>query len=525
MARTQAGMVVLCVAAWLYPNPARAQEAAFYSHTMGVRYEEGPGNFHYVFNCALPIGNARDSASRSPVQGRGAPALCWPALMGRMQTTNGAPTYDKPVSGVLMVSASLVRFVPDDPAGASMIPDKAPAEIQYSHNPREITATLSVKEGAFAFAFRSLCLGCASGAVRYDTKKMAQLNAEFREFEDSLTQFNFVSSHIHDLASNMRVGVTPKDQPSVKDPPEAMRLYGELNGRFAALCPEPAKSCVQAYAKYQMCKSGSLQAECGDEPACSAYCVITSDNLRSLKATFCTAQGGDSMALVPDWTPVAEKMDADRKARGPIDPKTVHLSPAPPGPALDFMGKPIDTSNACSVEGSYARAMMMHMSAAGAAAAGMSGMGSLGGVPLLNGSTPGGPVSGGPVSGGAVSGGPVRLSGAMTASRRLSGAPPVYPLVAKAARISGSVILQATISKAGEITSLSVVSGPALLQAAAMEAVRTWTYRPYVVAGEPVEVETKILVNFTLAGDSPPAVPSPLVAVPPGGAAQAPGPP
>ena len=490
MAWNKAAIVLLCVAACSGADEGRSQEPAFYSHSMGVRYEEGPGNFHYVFNCALPIGNARESASGFPAQGRGAAAVCWPALMGRVQTTNGTLTYDKPVSGVLMVSASLVRFVPDDLAGPSMLPDKAPAEIQYSHNAKEITATLSVKEGAFAFAFRSLCLGCTSGAVRYDTKKMAQLNAEFREFEDSLTHFDVVSSHIHDLASTLRVGVMPKNQPSVTDPPEAMGLYGDLNGRFAALCPEPAKSCVQAYAKYQMCKRGSLQAECGDEPACSAYCAIPSDNLRSLKATFCTAQGGDSMALVPDWTPVAEKMDADRRARGPIDLKTVHLSPARPGPPLDFMGKPIDASNVCSVEGSYATAMMMHMSAAAAG----SGMGSMGTAPLLNGSAPGGTASGA-----AVNGGPVSLPGAVMAGSRVSGASPVYPPVARAARISGAVVLQATISKTGEIKSLSVVSGPALLQGAAMEAVRTWTYRPYLVAGKAIEVETKILVNFNLS--------------------------
>jgi protein TonB len=61
-------------------------------------------------------------------------------------------------------------------------------------------------------------------------------------------------------------------------------------------------------------------------------------------------------------------------------------------------------------------------------------------------------------------------------------------------------VLRATISKQGRITDLHVVSGPAMLQQAAMEAVRTWRYRPYLLNNEPVEVETTINVIFTLGG-------------------------
>jgi protein TonB len=65
-------------------------------------------------------------------------------------------------------------------------------------------------------------------------------------------------------------------------------------------------------------------------------------------------------------------------------------------------------------------------------------------------------------------------------------------------RIAGAVQLQATISRDGTIENLRVVSGPALLQAAALEAVRQWRYRPYLLNGEPVEVETTINVDFTM---------------------------
>jgi len=77
---------------------------------------------------------------------------------------------------------------------------------------------------------------------------------------------------------------------------------------------------------------------------------------------------------------------------------------------------------------------------------------------------------------------------------------PVYPPIAKAARVSGTVVLQATISKNGTIENLRVMSGPAMLQQAAQDAVRQWRYRPYLLNNEPVEVETTVNVVFTLGG-------------------------
>ena len=62
------------------------------------------------------------------------------------------------------------------------------------------------------------------------------------------------------------------------------------------------------------------------------------------------------------------------------------------------------------------------------------------------------------------------------------------------------MVLQATISKDGTIQNLHVISGPPMLQAGALDAVRTWRYRPYLLNGEPVEVETQINVVFNLGG-------------------------
>jgi protein TonB len=77
---------------------------------------------------------------------------------------------------------------------------------------------------------------------------------------------------------------------------------------------------------------------------------------------------------------------------------------------------------------------------------------------------------------------------------------PEYPSLARQARIQGQVSLRAIISRDGRIENLQVVNGHPLLVQAAIDAVRQWRYRPYMLNGEPVEVETQITVNFTLAG-------------------------
>jgi protein TonB len=75
---------------------------------------------------------------------------------------------------------------------------------------------------------------------------------------------------------------------------------------------------------------------------------------------------------------------------------------------------------------------------------------------------------------------------------------PIYPPIAKAAGVQGTVILAATISKAGTIENLRVMGGPVMLQRAALDAVETWRYKPYLLDGQPVEVETSISVIFTM---------------------------
>jgi protein TonB len=77
---------------------------------------------------------------------------------------------------------------------------------------------------------------------------------------------------------------------------------------------------------------------------------------------------------------------------------------------------------------------------------------------------------------------------------------PVYPPIAKSAHVSGTVVIQATISKSGSIENARVVSGPPMLRQAALDAVKTWHFRPYLLDGQPVEVETAVNVDFKMAG-------------------------
>jgi protein TonB len=94
--------------------------------------------------------------------------------------------------------------------------------------------------------------------------------------------------------------------------------------------------------------------------------------------------------------------------------------------------------------------------------------------------------------------GPVRISSMVVEGLLIRKTMPVYPPIAKATGTQGTVVLQATIARNGTIENLRVVSGSTMLQEAALSAVRNWLYRPYLLNGEPVEVETTVNVAFKL---------------------------
>ncbi len=96
--------------------------------------------------------------------------------------------------------------------------------------------------------------------------------------------------------------------------------------------------------------------------------------------------------------------------------------------------------------------------------------------------------------------GPVRVAGGVAAGSKIGGENPTYPADARKAHVSGTVVLKAVISRTGQITSLQIISGPESLRQSAVDAVRTWKYKPYVLNGEPTAVETTVKINFNLEG-------------------------
>ncbi|MCE5307408.1 MAG: energy transducer TonB [Acidobacteriales bacterium] len=143
------------------------------------------------------------------------------------------------------------------------------------------------------------------------------------------------------------------------------------------------------------------------------------------------------------------------------------------------------------------------------------GVGVVGGVPGgVPGGTPGGVI--GSILGGVPSVAPpppppvekkkeevrlqrIRVGGNVQAAMLMRQTRPVYPPLARQARIQGTVKLQAIISRDGTIQQLQVMSGHPLLVPSALEAVKQWVYKPTLLNGEPVEVVTVIDVNFTLS--------------------------
>jgi periplasmic protein TonB len=134
-------------------------------------------------------------------------------------------------------------------------------------------------------------------------------------------------------------------------------------------------------------------------------------------------------------------------------------------------------------------------------------VGVVGGVP---GGMPGGSAGGvlGGIIGGTGGGPPpppktverIRVGGNVQQANLIHQVMPVYPEIAKTAHIQGTVILHAIIAKDGTVQELQYISGPPLLMRSAMDAVRQWRYRPTLLNGEPVQVDTTISVVFTLGG-------------------------
>jgi protein TonB len=93
----------------------------------------------------------------------------------------------------------------------------------------------------------------------------------------------------------------------------------------------------------------------------------------------------------------------------------------------------------------------------------------------------------------------VRISQGVSQGLLLKKVQPEYPKKARKKHVQGSVLMQAVIGKTGDVADLHVISGDELLVPSAVEAVKQWKYKPYLLEGEPVQVETQITVNYVLS--------------------------
>jgi periplasmic protein TonB len=174
----------------------------------------------------------------------------------------------------------------------------------------------------------------------------------------------------------------------------------------------------------------------------------------------------------------------------PVQPVRVETSSAPEAVSAPMQAAHLPTnafrSNGPDVD---QPTLAMNMNPMGAGASPLSAFSSL---------EPTGPhVVVGSASGSAA-GSPLHVSTGVMAGQLLEPIRPEYPVIARLSHTEGTVVVQAIIAKSGKIESARVVSGPGVLQAAALQAVREARYRPFLLNGQPTEVETTVSIVFRL---------------------------
>jgi protein TonB len=93
----------------------------------------------------------------------------------------------------------------------------------------------------------------------------------------------------------------------------------------------------------------------------------------------------------------------------------------------------------------------------------------------------------------------IRIASRVAEANLIHNVAPQYPTEAGRARIEGTVVLMAVIGTDGSVKDLRVESGLPMLAQAAIDAVKQWRYKPYIANGEPVEIDSRITINFTLS--------------------------
>lgn len=95
---------------------------------------------------------------------------------------------------------------------------------------------------------------------------------------------------------------------------------------------------------------------------------------------------------------------------------------------------------------------------------------------------------------------PVRVSSGIMFGLSINRPKPIYPKIARDEHVAGAVVMRATISPEGKVDQLEVISGPEVLRQAYLDAVRQWTFKPYLLNGTPTWVQTTITINIQMGG-------------------------
>jgi periplasmic protein TonB len=181
------------------------------------------------------------------------------------------------------------------------------------------------------------------------------------------------------------------------------------------------------------------------------------------------------------------------------------LSPKPPAPPLRVQRVTDATSSFVSPAPSQPAiisTLLRGRNVAGAEEPSLlspgNGMGMRDGLPIGLGVGEGGPHPSVSAGSEGISHKTINVSSGVSQGLLIAPIRPVYPAIARAAHVEGTVVVEAVISRNGTIESLHVLSGPVMLQGAAMDAIRAARYRPYRLNGEAVDVQTTITVNFRM---------------------------
>jgi protein TonB len=105
----------------------------------------------------------------------------------------------------------------------------------------------------------------------------------------------------------------------------------------------------------------------------------------------------------------------------------------------------------------------------------------------------------GPPAPGLDTSGAIRVGGEVKQPRLISSSMPVYPALAKSAKVEGDVVIRTTVDEKGRVAHMEVVSGPMALRQAAQDALRKWQYQPSLLNGQPIIVQMEVTIRFRLS--------------------------